>query len=131
MLHARLGIVALFLPDEGDRPATKTRQPRHHGLVFAKGAVAGQWREIVQHVLGIIQEVRTARMTRHLHLLPRRQAGIGVGHQRSGAALKPFDLALDIHAGVVLGELLQLDDLALQLCDGPLEFQIVHAQITL
>ena len=126
MLDAALGVVAFFLADEGDGAAAEPRQTRHHRLVFAKAAVAGQRREIFQNAPGVIQEMRPARMTRHLHLLPGRQPRIGVGHQGAGAGGQLLDLAVDIHVGVFLGELFQLDDLAFQLGDGTFEFQIMH-----
>ena len=65
-------------------------------------------------------------MARHLHLLPGRQPRIGVGHQRAGAALQPLHFAIDVHVGIFLGELSQLDDLAFQLGDGTFEFQVMH-----
>ena len=121
--------VALFSGrDEGNRAAAEPRQTRHYRLVFAKAAVAGQRREVFQNAPGIIQEMRSARMTRHLHLLPRRQPGVGVGHQSPGAGHELLDLPVDIHVGVFFGELFQLDDLAcLQLGDGTFEFQVMHA----
>ena len=126
VLHPALGVVALFLADKGDRAAAEPRQARHHRLVLAEIAVAGQGREVLQEAAGIIQKMRTSGMARHLNLLPGGQPGIGVGHQGAGAALQPLDFGADIHVGVDLGELSQLDDFTLQLGNGALEFQIVH-----
>ena len=65
-------------------------------------------------------------MAGDLNLLPGGQPGIGIGYQGASAALQPFDFGADIHVGIDLGELSQLDDFALQLGNGALKFQIVH-----
>ena len=112
--------------DKGDGAAAETRQPRHHRLVFAKAAVAGQRREIFQNLAGVIEEMGATRMTRHLHLLPGRQPRIGIRHQRAGARLQDGDFAINVHAGFFLSELAQLDDLSFQLGNGTFKFQVMH-----
>ena len=91
--------------------------------VVAKRAVAGQRRELVEQVAGIVGEMWAAGVASHLDFLPRGQLGIGVLDQAVGPRLESPDLGVDLHRRVFLGELAQLDDLAFQLGDGTFEFQ--------
>ena len=126
MLHAALGIAALFLADKSNGPSAEPGQAGNDRLVFTKRPVAGQGREIFQDAIGVIEKMRTAGMARHLHLLPRRQPGIGVRDHGPGAHLQPFHLAIDIHAGIFFGKLAQLDNLAFQLGYGAFKFEVMH-----
>ena len=104
-----------------------TRQAADDGVVVTEGAVTSQRRELVEQALHVVEEVRPARMARDLDLLPGRQLGVGVADEGVGAILEPDDLRLDLHRRVFLGELLQLNDLAFDLGNRTLEFQIgVH-----
>jgi hypothetical protein len=63
-------------------------------------------------------------MARHLHLLPRRQLGVGLADQALDLNLQLRDLVGDRHVAG-LGEMPQLLDLAFQLGDRLLEIQEV------
>ncbi|MEI9930484.1 MAG: hypothetical protein WDM89_08005 [Rhizomicrobium sp.] len=56
--------------------------------------------KLIDQMAHIIGEVRPVLMPRDLNLLPGRELGIGVAHERVGLGLQPRDLAVDLHRRV-------------------------------
>lgn len=124
VFQARLGVVALLLPDHSHRPPAKPRQPHHQCPILAKQPVAGKRREFIEKIARIIEEMRPAWMARHQRLLPGCELGIGLLDQRIDLALQAADIVLDVHGRVLSRKLLQVHDLAFEVGNRLFEFEI-------
>ena len=124
MLEPALGIIALLLAHNGDRLPTEPPEASDDRAVFAEQPVSSQGRELVNEATHIIGEMRPGGMARNQRFLPRRQFGIGVADKLVGPGLQPSNFAIDVYGRVLLRELAQLHDLALELGDGAFEFEI-------
>ncbi len=129
VLQAALGVIALFLADNCDWLTVETGKAGLYGGVFGELAVAGKRREIRKQRLGVINEMRTLRMTRDLRFLPGVQLGIDVLHRIVDARFQAVDLLRGVYALVFIGKLLQLDDLALKVRDRFFEVEIIVHEI--
>ena len=128
MLQAARRVRALFLADDRDGLAAKTGKTTDDGLVLAEIAVAGEWREIAEQALDVVDAVRPVGVARHLHLLPGRQRLVEFAQRIAGTLLEPGDLIGDVDRLAVLGKLLELKDLELKILHRLFEIEVVvHA----
>ena len=95
---------------------------RLDGGVLGVKAITGEGCEIIDQPLDIGNAVRPVGMAGDLHLLPRRQAGIGLLQQPVGLALKLTHLVGDIDLACIR-EMAKLFDFAFQLRDRPFEIK--------
>ena len=62
------------------RPAVEPGKAAGDGAVLGKGAVAGERDIVLEMLLDLLQRMRPFGMAGDLHLLPRRQLGVGGAH---------------------------------------------------
>jgi len=116
------------LPHDCDGASLKAGKPCDDGIVFAKSTIAGERCELVKEMVHVVQEMRPARMSGHECFLPRRELGVGVADELVGTDLKAANLVFDVHRRIFFGELAKLDDLALELSNRTLKFEVgMHA----
>ena len=118
----RVGIRAFFGANDDTGIAAETAQPADDGGVLGVKAITGEGCEIIDQPLDIGNAVRPVGMAGDLHLLPRRQAGIGLLQQPVGLALKLAHLVGDIDLACIR-EMAKLFDFAFQLRDRPFEIK--------
>src|SRR5262249_38793912 len=104
--------------------AAKTPKPADDGGVLGEFAVAGERREILEKLAGIVDEVRPVGMARHLGLLPGRQLGIDVREGLARAGLESADLVIDADRIAFAAEGPQLLDFALEIGDRLFEIEV-------
>ena len=120
--HPFLGVAALLVADQHDRPAGESREAADDREIVRIHAVAVQFLELVEDRNRVIERVWALRVARELRDLPRRQVGENAVGERAALGPQSRDLLADVDLGVGRDEA-QLVDLRLELGDGLLEFQ--------
>ena len=117
VLDARLGVGALFLADDADRPAAEPAETADDRRVLAKLPVTRQGREIVHERLDIVAEMRPLRMPRDLRFLPGREIGIKIGQCLLGLGFETRQLLANGYGVALRREHAQFQDLGFKLGD--------------
>ncbi len=99
-----LGIPPLLVSDDHHRPLVKPRHPGHDRRVLAETAVAFDLEEVIEQVLDEIESVRTLRMPRDEHFLPRRQSRVDIPPHVVELLLQARDLTLLLGVRGIAGE---------------------------
>ncbi len=105
------GIVAAFVADNDAGPAHETAKAADDGLIFRKGAVAGQRREILDQLFDVIEAMRPVGVPRDLHLLRRCQLAVYAAQLAVDLILQLANLIGDVNASAV-GNMAQLFNLS-------------------
>ena len=116
VLDAGFGVGALLLADDDHGIAAEPAQPADHRGILGKGAVAGERREVIDQFVDVVETVRPVGVARHLHLLPRRQLGVGLTQGAVDAGLQLGDLVGNLDVADV-GQVAQLLHLAIKFGD--------------
>src|SRR6267378_2665020 len=117
-----LGIASLLMADYNHRLAVETGKTSDDRRIVGKRAVAVQFLEIGKQRGGVIERVRTLRVSRHLSDLPRGELSIDLLGERGALFLQALDFLGDVGRRVVLREA-QLLDFRLELGDRLLEIE--------
>ena len=80
----RLGIGALLVTDDHDRPSVQQGGAAHYGWVVAEGPIAVELDELVEHLRDQGQRARALRVAGQLDAAPRRVGGLGADLRRIG-----------------------------------------------
>src|SRR5262249_42872975 len=81
VLEPAFGIGPFFGTDYQDGTAVEPADASDHSQILAKRPVAGKRHEIGDQTRNVVERVRPLGVSRHLHLLPRGQARIGLTQQ--------------------------------------------------
>ncbi len=123
--YALLGVATFLMTDEHHRPVLEPRRTADDGEVIAIHAIAVQLVEVIEDEAGVIERVRTLRMTRQLRDLPGRKIREDVLRELLALLLQARDLFLDVDRGA-RRNMFQFFDFGFEFGDRLLEIEEIH-----
>jgi hypothetical protein len=125
VMNPGLGVMTLFLTDQGDRLTAKPCETCLNCRVLGEFAVACERHELIEQGFGVIFEMRTGGVPGDLGFLPGRKPRIDLRHGVAGAGFEPADLLAGIDAFVFGGKFPQFKNLAFQIGDRFFEIKVI------
>src|SRR5690606_36664166 len=127
-LQAALCVGTLLLADNGNRFPAKAGEAADNGVVFAKMPVAGEWGEVREESLEVVEAMRAVWMAGDLLLLPWGRGPVAFAQGLGGALLETRNLFAHVDGFAAVGKLLEFEDLAFEVVDRLFKVEIViHA----
>ena len=120
-----LGVAAFLVANDHHAAAVDTRETAHDRGVIGKGAVAGQFLELVADHPDVVVGVRPRGMPRQLRHLPGREVAEDVRGPLPQLVLQRVHFGVHIDCGAVAG-MSQFLDFGFQIGDGLLEIEVVR-----